>query len=291
MTLGRGLPRSNHEIRAAVPVLRPKKTIVPLLRPKKIGRMDRRPHEARVVVPRHRHSTEAAPWTCGSVQDWLQPQSDNFRCLHVQRSQAWDDKGVQQSADRMAKAGVFGREECLHEDVDVAKAAGTSPQHFSAELSWKAQRLVSRAVALGLPQSLGQQVRLDAEEICSVLVKMLPDSERFVLKLELMGGNVCSRWHQDTCVGRVIITYNGVGTDFVQHDNVNFFKLNGGEPDPNQIIRDSSQIFRATPGDILFMKGRLYPGAVNGLVHKSPEKRFHPSGAIMTRLCFKVDIP
>merc|ERR1712232_618803 len=93
---------------------------------------------------------------------------------------------------------------------------------------------------------------------------------------ELMGENVCGKWHQDNYVGRAIVTYNGLGTMYVRNSNV---------------IRDPSKVFSANEGDILFMKGKMFPGAVKGLVHKSPEKRYHADGAVMNRLCLKVDLP
>ena len=47
-----------------------------------------------------------------------------------------------------------------------------------------------------------------------------------------------------------------------------------------------------TPGDMLFMKGRRFPGAGAGaLVHKSPEKRYHPDGRVIHRLLLKIDLP
>ena len=44
-------------------------------------------------------------------------------------------------------------------------------------------------------------------------------------------------------------------------------------------------------GDIFFMKGRTWPGGGRGLIHKSPEPRYHPDGRVVNRLVLKVDVP
>lgn len=91
-------------------------------------------------------------------------------------------------------------------------------------------------------------------------------------------------------MARAIVTYNGSGTEMLRHDNVNFLELeNGG--DNAHIVRNSSEVFSAGAGDILFMKGLPFPGDVNGLVHKSPDKHYHADGRIMNRLILKVDVP
>jgi hypothetical protein len=280
MTLGRWVPRKSHQIKASVPLLRPRKT----------GRMGLRAQEGGIVtrsVAAPELAPEPATLVCSCVQDWLQQQAENFRSLLVPRP-PWGPQAVdeefQQSVDLVASAAGFGREECLQEEVDAANGVSAT------ELSSKARRLASRAVRAGVPQSLAPQIQLDAEEICSVLVKMVPTAQRLIVKLELMGENVCGRWHQDNYVGRAIVTYNGCGTEYVRHEDVNFWELNNcGNPD--HILRDKSQVLAVGPADIFFMKGKLFPADVNGLVHKSPEKRYHPNGAIMTRLCLKIDIP
>lgn len=134
-----------------------------------------------------------------------------------------------------------------------------------------------------------QQIQSDIEEVGMAMAKLLPATQELQLKLELIGENCCSRWHQDHYTCRAIVSYNCCGTDYVRHDNVNFWELeNRGKND--SIIRDPSQIFTAEVGDIVLMKGKTYPSSMNGLVHKSPEKRYHANGAIVTRLVLKLDV-
>ena len=43
---------------------------------------------------------------------------------------------------------------------------------------------------------------------------------RKLRKLELMGADVCARWHYDSYCGRAIATYNLSGTEYVGEDPV-----------------------------------------------------------------------
>lgn len=87
------------------------------------------------------------------------------------------------------------------------------------------------------------------------------------------------------------MSYTGsVGTEYTSDTNVDFWQLrNGG--DNQQIIRDADKICAVEVGDMLFMKGKLFPTAPNGLVHKAPEKRYHEDGRVVNRLVLKVDVP
>merc|ERR1740121_3484603 len=173
--------------------------------------------------------------------------------------------------------------------IQVSKTGG-SEELLAAEISKAARDLSSRAMRLGLPEDLCQQIQADAEEISMALKKMVPSTRTIDIKLELMGENVCARWHQDYYVGRAIVTYNGLGTVYTRSSNVDFWALNN-RGDDDHILHDNSDVFSANEGDILFMKGKMFPGAVKALVHKSPVKRYHADGAVMNRLCLKVDLP
>merc|ERR1712113_1074308 len=104
-----------------------------------------------------------------------------------------------------------------------------------------------------------------------------------------MGANACSKWHRDNYIGRAVITYNGSGTEFVDHSNVNWEVMENRGAD-DQRIRDKSKILSSSVGDIPFMKGLVFPDTPNGLVHRSPEIRWHADGTVVNRLLLKVDL-
>mmetsp|Transcript_7980 Transcript_7980/g.17308 ORF Transcript_7980/g.17308 Transcript_7980/m.17308 type:complete len:315 (+) Transcript_7980:97-1041(+) len=232
-------------------------------------------------------SCTGATLACASVKDWLQPQCEHYSGLYVPRHRIWDD--IQHHVDFLAISGTLNPEGALEEVVNLASTR-RAEQGLAIELSERAQRLVRQLMASGMPTAVLQKIKEDIEEIGPVLVRMCPNAEQLVMKLEVMGENVCRRWHQDHYVGRAIVSYNGCGTVHTHNDNVDFWELeNCGNND--HIIRDKSQVFSVDIMDILFIKGKLFPSTVKGLVHKSPEKRYHANGAIMNRLCLKVDIP
>jgi|Transcript_2915 hypothetical protein len=255
-----------------------------------------------VVAPRHKRiradgaCANVAPTLrkgpallCNDVQDMLKPQGRAFRGLLVQRSQAPLD--IQDDVDKLAESGAFGEEQSAQEEVKLPWGCSRSDaeQWITRDLAKKASRLAAFAVRNGLPKEAGARIQNDFKEIGMVLTKLVPSARKVVLKLDIMGESVCHRWHADHYVGRAVVTYNGRGTDFVDHGNIDMKQFESRGPSPS-IIRDHSKIFTASIGDVLFMKGLLYPGAPNGLVHRSPELCWHADGKVVNRLLLKVDI-
>jgi len=241
--------------------------------------------QPRVAVDRGAKPQDTV-FKCDRVRDWLLEDCNNYRSMHVRRPQCL--RAMQHHVDLLDKCGALGHLGSVHEEIRVAQLRG-SEELVAAEWSAKSRRLLGNIGGPGLPDSLSEQISRDINEVGAVMAKMFPAAEVMALTLQLLGENCCTRWHQDHYTARVIITYNGPGTVYVHHDNVDFWELdNGGSND--HIIRDVSQVMSASVGDVLFMKGKLFPHAANGLVHKSPERRYHPEGAVMNRLCLKVDV-
>jgi len=221
---------------------------------------------------------------CKDIEDWLQPKGNAFRALLVERPavRSWlkGQPEIQEDVDKLEKSVAFGDENSAQEEVNIPCEKA---EECIALLSKKAQCLAAFAVKHGLPKDLGRQIQQDFEEIGSVLVKLVPTAKRVTLKLDLMGANGCSRWHQDHYIGRAVITYNSCGTQYVGHDNVNFSHFGHGGT-CKDIVPDESRIFSAKVGDILFMKGLVFPGTPNGLIHRSPPFLKHEDGTAVNRL-------
>jgi len=260
--------------------------------PVKYGRANRITTRARsalaiVLKPKRGISRAGPTLACNSTRDWLLPHCTKYHGMHVSRTSTWGE--VQHHVDSLASYGVLGSTEAVHEDVQRANNEDPN-QSLETSLPNSVQQLVAPLLNLGMPECLIQQIHTDAQEVGATVAKMLPTAEKLILKLEIMGEGICSRWHRDNYVARAIITYNGCGTEMLRHDNVNFWELENCGNNAH-IVRDSSEVFSAGTGDILFMKGLTFPGKVNGLVHKSPDKRYHADGKIMNRLVLKVDVP
>ena len=144
---------------------------------------------------------------------------------------------------------------------------------FTALASWRRSTSLPQVGAVGAKIRLGNNAR------------------ELEFKLEVFGENSCSRWHQDKYAGRAIVSYTGhVGTEYTSHANVDFWELNNCGNNAC-IIKQPDQVFAVDVGDMLFIKGTLFPWGSNGLVHKAPEKRYHSNGNIINRLVLKIDVP
>jgi len=130
---------------------------------------------------------------------------------------------------------------------------------------------------------------MGAQALAIATHKMVPQACQLMMKLELFGMNTCARWHQDHYVCRSIVSYNCSALDYTADSNVNFWELyNCGNNDC--VIHDKSHIRSANVGDIVMIKGSKFPGKAKGLIHKSPEVRYHRMGVVQSRIVLKVDV-
>lgn len=192
----------------------------------------------------------------------------------------------------------LGQWDAYQADIDAADAReclemGIIAQvkvsdNFANELQAAIGGILTRAA---LPPLLSKQIFSDACHIGRALAAMTCTSAGVLeVKLEVAGANICKRWHQDNFVGRALTSYTGVvGTEFTRDENVDFWELNNcGNNDC--ILRNKDDVETIDVGDIIFMKGKLYPGG-KALVHRSPAQRFLPDGRVLNRLMLKLDIP
>jgi hypothetical protein len=74
------------------------------------------------------------------------------------------------------------------------------------------------------------------------------------LRLDVVTGDACRRFHCDNVTARLLCSYRGPGTDYG-------LARVGGDPDP---------VHRMATGAAGMFRGRLWPGEGCGLVHRSP---------------------
>merc|ERR1712117_174528 len=134
-------------------------------------------------------------------------------------------------------------------------------------------------------------------EIGSVVAELIPDAAELMVKLVFMRENICARWHKDNYVARTIVSSNCSATEYVHDDFVDFDVFDNVDREkaaicsgPKRIVKDTRAICSAGVGSILFIKGKLFPSPVNGLVHKAPAKLYRQDGTVATRLLLKVDV-
>lgn len=108
--------------------------------------------------------------------------------------------------------------------------------------------------------------------------------ESFRLLFTRINTNMCRRFHTDINSLRLLCTYAGQGTLWLPDEIVNpkAFQTRGNN---EQIVKDESQIQQAGTGDVIILKGALYPKG-NAVVHRSPT--IEESGE--SRLLLRIDI-
>ena len=109
-------------------------------------------------------------------------------------------------------------------------------------------------------------------------------SRQAKIKVQILpvNGNMCRLFHEDYYRQRLLCTYLGPGTEWLDHDNVNRTGLSRGRN--GNIVKDPSRINRAKTFDVLLLQGARSENGL-GVVHRSPP--IAKTGQI--RLLLKID--
>lgn len=91
----------------------------------------------------------------------------------------------------------------------------------------------------------------------------------------------CPKFHQDNVPLRLICTYAGAGTEWLENSNVNTHADCCG----GSVVRDKLRIQRLKPFEVALMKGKLWPKNDMGIYHRSPKPE-----ADQPRLVVKMDV-
>ena len=93
-------------------------------------------------------------------------------------------------------------------------------------------------------------------------------SGRMNLQLEIVTTDMCRLFHVDFYRQRLLCTYLGPGTEWLDHSNVDRNALGKGSND--NIVKDVNAIHRAHAFDVLMLKGKKYGEGELAVVHRSP---------------------
>ncbi|MBQ4834506.1 DUF1826 domain-containing protein [Pseudoalteromonas sp. MMG010] len=111
--------------------------------------------------------------------------------------------------------------------------------------------------------------------------------KRAGLRLTLLTRPMCPRFHVDRIPCRLVTTYQGVATQWLEHNEVERSKLgagNLGKPDESSgLFKSISNIKQLKQGDIALLKGEYWDdneGA--GLVHRSPPVESNEQRLLLT---------
>jgi len=127
----------------------------------------------------------------------------------------------------------------------------------------------------GLPEQPGRSALADDLAALVELYGDLLGCESVGLRLEIVRRAMCPRFHVDHVGIRMLCTYRGPGTEWLDEhcaDRAFLGEHNDGLPDEfSGMIRDPAGIHAVPPCAIVLLKGDLWQGnAGRGIIHRSP---------------------
>ena len=90
----------------------------------------------------------------------------------------------------------------------------------------------------------------------------------FRLLLATVASNMCRKFHTDINDLRLLCTYIGPGTVWLPDEAVNYKALDARKSN-EEIVQDQEHIQKVGTGEVVLLKGALYPEA-NPILHRSP---------------------
>ena len=181
------------------------------------------------------------------------------------------DQAGSDSAARRGNRSVVGTESAsltsiYDDDVNIA----IWQRKFSSDFEQLIEVCVARRPTISIaaaPRDIGQLVQNElggqsSEALAADIAELsemfacLFDLETVGLRLTVLRGSMCPRFHVDFVPCRMITTYCGVGTEWLAHSDVDRSKLgrgNNGKPDHESgVYTDVSSINRLNCGAVAY---------------------------------------
>lgn len=132
-----------------------------------------------------------------------------------------------------------------------------------------------------LPAGAGRDALADDLRLLAEMLGDLLDAPSIGLRLEVIRQAMCPRLHVDRVGIRMLCTYRGAGTEWVEERDVDRRFLGagaGGLPDDaSGLLRAGYRIESIPPYTVALLKGTLWQGnAGRGIVHRSPAVPYPP---------------
>ena len=88
------------------------------------------------------------------------------------------------------------------------------------------------------------------------------------LRIQIVKTNLCRLFHEDYYRQRLLCTYLGPGTQWLDESNANREGL--GKGCNSNIVKDFNKINKANEFDVLLLKGAKYGNEELSVIHRSP---------------------
>jgi len=125
-----------------------------------------------------------------------------------------------------------------------------------------------------LPEGLGRASLVDDLSLLSEIMCELLGCSEVGLRLARLGRAMCPGWHVDRVGIRLVCTYQGPGTQWLDDQGVDRCDLQNSQMQEKTALQ-------ATSGEIVLLKGALWQeNEAFGAVHRSPE--LAPAAALRT---------
>ncbi|MBJ7537232.1 DUF1826 domain-containing protein [Marinomonas transparens] len=129
-----------------------------------------------------------------------------------------------------------------------------------------------------LPEAEYKEVFLQDIRLLMDMFACLFDLEQVGLRLNALSGAMCPRFHVDKIPCRLVTSYQGNGTEWLEEADVVREQLGrGGNPaNHNSGLSEDGRVQRLQAGDVAIMKGDNWPALTgHGVVHRSPVASLH----------------
>lgn len=202
-----------------------------------------------------------------------------------QPKESYEAPGRERLATRSTSPSVFA--DIFEENVNLAIWERQLPGSLeeSARAIVTANPTLKSAITVSADDALsGAMTALQSPGSCELsaniaeLVEMfcyLLGVERAGLRLVALSSPMCPKFHVDRVPCRLVTTYCGAGTEWVDHDRVDRSKLaaNGGGKSGlrSGLLKSPEDVRQLGCGHVALLKGELWEGNENaGVVHRSP---------------------
>lgn len=107
----------------------------------------------------------------------------------------------------------------------------------------------------------------DMMELCKFFQE-ITTTKMLNVKLQVVKDNMCRLFHEDNNHQRLLCTYLGSGTEWIEDSFVNRKRL--GKGDNRRVIQDWDKVQHAENFEVIVLRGKLFAGIKKGAVHRSP---------------------
>jgi hypothetical protein len=170
-----------------------------------------------------------------------------------------EDPDIRLLADELAKSGIAFEATCPLDSLGDA---------------------LTEALGAVATTRNGRRLIADIQRL-AVIFTQHTQAVQLRVSLESVKEKMCPKFHADNVTLRLLCTYVGEGTQWLENSNVNHHADCCG----GSLVRDVSRIRQLAPFEVALMKGKQWPGNTMGIYHRSPEASLHTP-----RLVVKMDV-